>query len=102
MKGISLVLGSTLMLASLAGFATTDTMNTGTTNTTTTTANTTTPKHTDMRHNWTCSTNATSSDKQKDKDADKKMATAASLNKNMKEAAQHCRDCTKITCEATQ
>jgi hypothetical protein len=50
--------------------------------------------------NWTCTTNASSSDVKADKAADDKMA------KNQRSgaaafafAAAHCRDCTKITCE---
>lgn len=85
MKGIHLIVGAALMLTSLVGFADTD------------------PVHkTDMHKNWTCMTNASSSDVKDDQDADKAMSTAGSVDKNFKEASKHCRDCTKITCESTQ
>ncbi|MBI2787013.1 MAG: hypothetical protein HYX60_12200 [Legionella longbeachae] len=54
-----------------------------------------------MKSNWTCSTNASSSDKSSDKAVDKKMSDhAASAKKSFEFATKHCRDCTKITCEA--
>jgi hypothetical protein len=56
---------------------------------------------TNMNSNWTCTTNASSSDKSADKAADEKMSKhAASAHKSFKFAAKHCRNCTKITCEA--
>jgi len=85
MKGIHVIVGAALMLTSLVGFANTDAVH-----------------KTDMHKNWTCMTNASSSDVKADQDADKKMSTAGSVDKNFKEAKKHCRDCTKITCESTQ
>lgn len=55
---------------------------------------------TSMHSNWTCSTNASSSDQSSEKAADKKMSkNAASAGTSFAFAAKHCRDCTKITCE---
>ncbi len=56
---------------------------------------------TDMGSKWICTTNASSSDVQADKDADDKMAKQQDSASNAYAfAAQNCRDCTKITCEA--
>jgi hypothetical protein len=56
---------------------------------------------TDMSAKWICTTNASSSDVDADKAADDKMAnTAGSAAESFTFAAQNCRDCTKITCEA--
>ena len=53
---------------------------------------------TDINANWTCTTNASSSDS--DKAIDDKMANSQdSVIKSFTFAAQNCRDCTKITCE---
>ncbi|MFT4058525.1 MAG: hypothetical protein QM652_03150 [Legionella sp.] len=56
---------------------------------------------TDMNSKWICTTNASSSDNPSDKSADDKMAnTQGSAAQSFSFAAQNCRDCTKITCEA--
>ena len=56
---------------------------------------------TDLNSKWICTTNASSSDAAGDKVADDKMAsTQASATQAFAFAAQNCRDCTKITCEA--
>lgn len=56
---------------------------------------------TDMDTKWICTINASSSDVAADKDADKQLAEkAGSAAKSFAAAAQNCRDCTKITCEA--
>lgn len=56
--------------------------------------------NTDMTSNWVCTTNASSSDVEADKAADKQMAdTARAADEAFNFAGQHCRDCTKITCE---
>ncbi|MDI1352867.1 MAG: hypothetical protein PSV35_08925 [bacterium] len=56
---------------------------------------------TSLDSNWTCTTNASSSDVEKDKAADKQMSeTAKSAKEAYAFAAENCRDCTKITCEA--
>lgn len=76
----TLLIGSSLILATSIGFAATKT---------------------DMATNWICTTNASSSDLDTDKDADKKMSSnASSAASAFAFAAQNCRDCTKITCEA--
>lgn len=55
---------------------------------------------TDVTKNWTCKTNASSSDVAADKAADDKMANSkTSAMAAYTFAAQNCRDCTKITCE---
>ncbi|WP_187347021.1 hypothetical protein [Legionella genomosp. 1] len=62
-------------------------------------ADNTTP--TPMDKNWTCSTNASSSDVAADQDADKQMDnTPKSAADAFAFAAKNCRDCTKITCES--
>ncbi|MDP1604234.1 MAG: hypothetical protein Q8M03_13325 [Legionella sp.] len=54
----------------------------------------------DLTQNWTCTTNASSSDVAADKTADDQMANnKTSADKAFALAAQNCRDCTKITCE---
>ena len=58
------------------------------------------PVKTDMKNKWTCTTNASASDAAADKKADDAMAKASSAAKAFSMAAKHCRDCTKITCEA--
>ncbi|KTC82121.1 hypothetical protein [Legionella cincinnatiensis] len=56
---------------------------------------------TDMNSKWVCTTNASSSDNPSDKAADDKMAnTQGPAAQSFAFAAQNCRDCTKITCEA--
>ncbi|VEB35326.1 Uncharacterised protein [Legionella sainthelensi] len=56
---------------------------------------------TDMSSKWICTTNASSSDAAADKAADDKMAnTTGPADQSFAFAAQNCRDCTKITCEA--
>ena len=81
MKGIlPLIIGSTLVLATSVGFA---------------------AAKTDMSTKWTCTTNASSSDVEADKAADKQMSeTQKSAADAFTAAATNCRDCTKITCEA--
>ena len=55
----------------------------------------------DMDSKWICTTNASSSDVAEQKDADDKMAkNQGSAAHSFAYAAEHCRDCTKITCEA--
>lgn len=57
-------------------------------------------KHTDIHKQWTCTTNASSSDNEKDQAFDKEMSE---MKKSAADAfdfaVKHCRDCTKITCE---
>lgn len=54
---------------------------------------------TSLSTNWVCTTNASSSDNDADKNADKQMSDNAQSAANaFAFAAQHCRDCTKITC----
>lgn len=56
---------------------------------------------TDLNSKWVCTTNASSSDVASDKAADDKMAnTKGSASESFAFAAQNCRNCTKITCEA--
>ncbi len=56
---------------------------------------------TDMSSKWICTTNASSSDLAADKAADDHMSnTAGSAADSFSFAANNCRDCTKITCEA--
>ncbi len=56
---------------------------------------------TSMSSNWTCTTNASSSDVEADKVADKDMSESVkSAEDAFSFAAKNCRDCTKITCEA--
>jgi len=80
MKMLSTIICSTLILAASTSFAVTKT---------------------DMdATKWICTTNASSSDVEADKAADKQMAdTGSSSAKAYAFAAQNCRDCTKITCE---
>lgn len=55
---------------------------------------------TSMATNWTCTTNASSSSVAADQAADKEMdEVKKSAADAYAFAAQHCRDCTKITCE---
>ncbi|MFC3909530.1 hypothetical protein ACFORL_10660 [Legionella dresdenensis] len=55
---------------------------------------------TDMSKNWTCTTNASSSEVASDKAADDQMANArGTASSSFDMAAKNCRDCTKITCE---
>ncbi|HHF7366739.1 TPA: hypothetical protein ACPSKY_001858 [Legionella bozemanae] len=100
MKILLGALFSTLVLFSVTSFAHDET--TGTNGSTSTSANTSsnaTPK-TSMSSNWVCTTNASSSDKKADQDADKKMSEhAGSATKSFAFAAKHCRDCTQITCD---
>ena len=80
MKILSTIVCGTLMLVASTGFAVTKT---------------------DMdATKWICTTNASSSDVEADKAADKQMADVGSSSAKAYEfAAQNCRDCTKITCE---
>lgn len=56
---------------------------------------------TDMDNKWICTTNASTSDAAEDKAADDSMAKkAGSAADSFAFATKHCRDCTKITCEA--
>lgn len=55
---------------------------------------------TDLSKNWTCTTNASSSDKESDKKADENLAkNKGSIKKSFSAAEKNCRDCTKISCE---
>jgi hypothetical protein len=55
---------------------------------------------TDLKSNWTCTTNASSSDSSTDKSADNQMSDKAkSASEAFDFASKNCRDCTKITCE---
>lgn len=83
MKGcLTLIAGSFFLLAASTGMAA---------DTTTTATGTT---------NWICTTNASSSSVDADKAADKEMAnTAKGGTEAFAFAFQHCRDCTKITCD---
>ncbi|STY31094.1 Uncharacterised protein [Legionella wadsworthii] len=57
---------------------------------------------TDLKSKWVCTTNASKSDDYKESVADDKMGhTQNSAKQSFAFAAEHCRDCTKITCEAT-
>lgn len=57
--------------------------------------------HTDMEANWICTTNASTSEVAAEIAADKQMSTTATSSvKAFAYAAENCRDCTKITCEA--
>lgn len=59
-----------------------------------------TVKHTELNKQWTCTTNASSSDNEQDKTYDKEMGEMKKSAKDAFEfASKHCRDCTKITCE---
>ncbi|MGC1183040.1 hypothetical protein [Legionella sp.] len=54
---------------------------------------------TSLSSDWVCTTNASSSDFDADKAADKQMSeNAKSIAEAFSFAAQNCRDCTKITC----
>ena len=65
-----------------------------------TTTSTTMTTGTSMDSKWICTTNASSSDVAADKAADDQMAKVqGSAVKSFEFASQHCRDCTKITCE---
>ncbi|MCE0724574.1 MULTISPECIES: hypothetical protein [Legionella] len=92
MKILSGALFSTLVLFSVTSFANETTGSNGT-------GSNATPK-TSMNSNWVCTTNASSSDKKADQDADKKMSEhAGSAVKSFAFATKHCRDCTQITCD---
>ena len=55
---------------------------------------------TDLSTQWVCTTNASSSEVDADKNADKQMSeTAKSAADAFTFAAANCRDCTKITCK---
>lgn len=56
-------------------------------------------KSTAMDANWTCTTNASTSATDTEKDADKQMSDAKSATEAFAFASANCRDCTKITCE---
>lgn len=81
MKNLILsVLGGSLILASASSFAVVTT---------------------DMDAKWICTTNASTSEVATDIAADKRLSTSAtSASKAYSMAAENCRDCTKITCEA--
>lgn len=54
---------------------------------------------TTLHSNWMCTTNASSSDKNSEKMADKTMGNkTSSASGAFTMASKHCRDCTKITC----
>ncbi|TAL64460.1 MAG: hypothetical protein EPN84_03330 [Legionella sp.] len=58
---------------------------------------------TSLDSNWTCTTNASSSDVPSDKAADKQMSeTPKSASDAFALASKNCRDCTKITCEVSE
>lgn len=55
---------------------------------------------TDMNMKWSCTTNASGASTDAEKAADEKMAnTVGAAADSYTQAAQNCRDCTKITCE---
>lgn len=57
---------------------------------------------TSLDKNWTCTTNASSSSLDADKAADKDMSeTSRAAGDAFSMASKNCRDCTKITCEAS-
>ncbi|WP_454781959.1 hypothetical protein [Legionella sp. WA2022007384] len=88
MKILSGLLFSTLVCFSVASFA----------NDEATGSNSKTK--TSMSSNWVCTTNASSSDKKTDQDADKRMSEhSGSATKSFSFAQKHCRDCTQITCD---
>jgi hypothetical protein len=59
--------------------------------------------NTNMSNNWTCTTNASSAANDADKAADDQMKnTAKAATDAFSFAADNCRDCTKITCEAKE
>lgn len=65
------------------------------------TASTSLAATTKMQSSWVCTTNASSSSVDSEKKADDKMAKAKkSVSSAFAYAKAHCRDCTKITCEA--
>ncbi|HAT2159625.1 TPA: hypothetical protein F8R78_07730 [Legionella pneumophila] len=73
------LIGSGLILASATSFADTKT---------------------DMKNNWICTTNASTSEVASEMAADKQMSTTSmSAAKAYAFAVENCRDCTKITCE---
>jgi len=102
MKGLSKLLIIALF-SSLSAYAFAQDYNSepATTNTSTTTTTTeATPAMDTSANKWICTTNASASDIQAEKDADAKMAnTAMSADEGFKFAMDHCRDCTKVTCE---
>ena len=66
----------------------------------TTTASLAAETKTSMNDNWICTTNASSGELTKDKDADTKMKNdAKSASAAFSYASHNCRDCTKISCE---
>lgn len=81
MKNIILnLIGGSLILVSASSFAVTKT---------------------DMDAKWICTTNASTSEVAAEIAADKQLSTdALSASKAFAAAAEHCRDCTKITCAA--
>jgi hypothetical protein len=95
MKILTGILCGGLILVSASAFAED--------NTTTSSQTTSQPTKTSMNKNWTCTTNASSSDKQADQAADKKMSEQkGSAAKSFAFAEKHCRDCTQITCNANK
>ncbi|KTD40375.1 hypothetical protein [Legionella parisiensis] len=92
MKVLLGALFSTLLLFSITSFALDETPGTN--------GSTSTNTKTSMSSNWVCTTNASSSDKKADQDADKKMSEhAGSATESFAFATKHCRDCTQITCD---
>lgn len=58
---------------------------------------------TSLDTNWTCKTNASSSSIASEQAADKQMSESPkSASEAFAFTAKNCRDCTKITCEASQ
>lgn len=96
MKGIL-----NLAIAGAFIFATSMSMAADSTTTSTTSTTSTNTTKTDMNTNWTCTTNASTATTDADKAADDQMAkNVTSATSAFAMAAQNCRDCTKITCEA--
>ncbi|KTD17847.1 hypothetical protein [Legionella jordanis] len=91
MKGILNLVAAGLLVVSAGAFASSSDNNTSNTNATS------------MDSNWICTTNASSSSVAADQQADQDMKNQAkSASDAFNFAAQHCRDCTKITCEVNK
>ncbi|KTC80412.1 hypothetical protein [Legionella cherrii] len=101
MNILSSILFSGFVLISATSFAHDDSMSSnpsGSSNSTMSSSSNANSK-TSMGSNWVCTTNASSSEKRADQDADKIMSEkAASAAKSFAFAQKHCRDCTQITC----
>ena len=94
MKILSGLLFTTLVCFSVASFANDEAAGGNAT------TNSNSKTKTSMSSNWVCTTNASSSDKKTDQDADKRMSEhAGSATKSFSFAQKHCRDCTQITCD---